>query len=191
MNPVCSYNSFLEFLQYSHGNNDKLIPIFLIKPATMIYLNERLHLDNHFNYFDRRAGRNVDFFLPGYAHYPSITFNQIFPNFNYSKDAIALDTERLGRIYYNNADFIEFIEILERNSFNFIYRGDTELLFIKYLSNNQHAKGTFDFTTIYRFNLSDLFYCSNAKHEPDHIRFGRVSRFLEDVIRELQNLDNN
>lgn len=187
MNPVCSYHDFLEFLRYSSDNRDKLIPVLLIKPSTILHLNREGMLDHHFDYFDRRSGENVQFFLPGYAHYPSLDFAEIFPNVRpYAKDAVALTTRRLGKIYYSEKAFVEFIEKIEDSSPDFIYRGDTELLFIKYLANTDYKIGSFDFCNIHSYNLSRLFYSQNIDEIPYNIQLSRVSHFLEDVIFEMR-----
>lgn len=192
MNPVCSYHDFLEFLKYSSDNNDKLVPVFLIKPSTMLYLNCEYFLDRHFDYFDSRSGQNVQFFLPGYAHYPDIAFDQIFPNVRpYTKDAVALTTRRLGKIYYSESAFVDFVERIEHGSQNFIYRGDAELFFIKYLANNQHEIGSFDFTNIHRYNLSELFLAQSMHDVTGNERLIHITHFLEDVIFEIRNASKN
>lgn len=100
MDPVSSYNDFLKILIHYQENNDRLIPIILIKPSTMLYLNRELLLEHIFDYFNIRTGGNVQFFLPGYAHYPDAAFGHFFAKVRpYNEDAIALRTRRLGKIY--------------------------------------------------------------------------------------------
>lgn len=192
MNPVCSYHDFLEFLQYSPDNNDKLIPVFLVKPSAMLYLNRDGFLDRFFDYFDRRCGESVHFFLPGYAHYPNLAFAEIFPMAQpYQSDAVALSTRRLGKIYYSDSSFVDFIEKLEESSPDFIYRGDSELLFIKYLAGHQHNNGKLDFSMIHRYNISKLFYNHCLNGISDYHRLDHISHFLEDVIFEIRSCGNN
>lgn len=192
MNPVCSYHDFLEFLQYSSDNNDQMVPVFLVKPSTMLYLNRDGFLERFFDYFDRRSGKSVHFFLPGYAHYPDLAFAEIFPMAQpYQSDAVALSTRRLGKIYYSDSSFVDFIEKLEESSPDFIYRGDSELLFIKYLAGHQHNNGKLDFSMIHRYNISKLFYNHCLNGISDYHRLDHISHFLEDVIFEMRSCGNN
>lgn len=192
MNPVCSYHDFLEFMQYSSDGQDKLIPILLIKPSSILYLNRKRFLGNVFSYFDKRSGQHIQFFLPGYAHYPDIAFAEIFPMMQpYKCDAVAFSIERLGRIYYSERAFVDFIEKLEEHAPHFIYRGDTELLFIKYLANPQCDIGQFDFSEIHRYNISRLFCSQHIRSIKDFDRLNHVAHFLEDVIFEIRTHGNN
>ena len=186
MNPVVSYNDFLDFLKSPKYNQDRLIPVLLIKPSTInYYYNQRIPLDRIFDYFDARTGDHIQFFLPGYAHYPdNISLDTLSQLYTYNENCVALNIRRLGKIYYSNKDFVKFIEELEKHALNFRYQGDTELLFIKYIANTQNEPGHFDFSQVYRFNLSNIFYCRcNAQNE--HARFQNVERFLELVIHTI------
>lgn len=192
MNPVSSYHDFMKFLQYSGDNHDKLIPIVLIKPSVMLYLNREHLLERTFSHFDIRSGENIQFFLPGYFHYPSTAFHPILVDVRpYSEEAIALTTRRLGKIYYNESNFIEFIEKLENGSSEFIYRGDTELIFLKYTMGEQHNFGSFDFSKINRYNLTKLFYSQRYQGLDEYERLRYVERFLEDVLLIIRKANNN
>lgn len=192
MNPVSSYNDFIKFLRYSNNNHNKLIPVFLIKPSTILYFNREHSIDQIFDYFDRRSGDNVQFFLPGYAHYPDIAFHHIWAEVPpYNDNYVALNTGRLGKIYYSNNDFIEFIETLEKESPNFMYRGNPELLFIKYIPDTPYACGRFSFSNIYRYDLSKLFYLNRTLELSEYERLEQVARFLESVIIAIRRSGNN
>lgn len=192
MNPVSSYNDFLEFLIHHQENNDRLIPIILIKPGTLLYLNRELLLEHTFDYFDLRTGRNVQFFIPGYAHYPDAAFGHFFAEVRpYNEDAIAVRTRRLGTIYYSDKDFVEFIEKLENEYLDFKYRGDTELLFLKYSSSKTHKLGKLDFSSIYRYNLTKMFYSNEYRTLEQRHRMHEIEHFLEDVILAIRTANDD
>lgn len=192
MNPVSSYHDFMEFLQYSRDNNDKLIPIVLIKPSAMLYLNREHFLEHIFDYFDNRSGKSIQFFLPGYAHYPGTAFPHILADVRpYNEDAIALTIRRLGKIYYSEKDFIGFIEKLESGSSKFFYRGDTELVFLKYIAGEGHNLGSFDFSKLYRYNLSKIFYSQKYHGLDEYSRLHHIENFLEDVILIIREAGKN
>lgn len=44
MNPVISYKDFIEFMRWSPNNRSQLLPIVLMKPSTMLYLNREFSL---------------------------------------------------------------------------------------------------------------------------------------------------
>lgn len=191
MNPVSSYDDIIEFLQYCSEKSDKLIPVFLIKPSTMLYLNREHFLEHIFDYFDRRSGDRIQFFLPGYAHYPDLAFGNILSNVRQNnKDAIALTTRRLGEVYYSEKDFIGFIETLEKETSEFIYRGDAELLLLKYITGEKYNLGRFDFSKIYRYNLSKKFYAQRDYNSDLYMQLRRIQRFLEDVIFIMHRANN-
>lgn len=123
--------------------------------------------------------------MPGYAHYPNIAFAELLPNVRpYNENAVALNLDRLKKIYYSDSDFVDFIELLERNSRNFRYYGNTELLFIKYIAGANGALGRFDFNNIYRFNLSRMYYLNDEKLYP-------IERFLEEVLQAIHSAKND
>ena len=192
MNPVSSYQDFMEFLQYSRDNNNKLIPIALIKPSVMLYLNREHFLEHIFDYFDNRSGKSIQFFLPGYAHYPDTAFTNILADVRpYNENAIALTTRRLGKIYYSEKDFIGFIEKLEDGYSKFFYRGDTELIFLKYIAGEEYNLGRFDFSKLYRYNLSKIFYSQKYYGLDEHSRLHYIENFLEDVILIIREAGTN
>lgn len=192
MNPVSSYHDFIEFLQYSRDNSDKLIPIVLIKPSAMLYLNREHFLEHIFDYFDNRSGKSIPFFLPGYAHYPDTAFTYILVDEPpYNEDAIALKTRKLGKIYYSEKDFIGFIEKLEDGYTEFFYRGDTELIFLKYIAGERYNLGGFDFSKLHRYNLSQIFYSQKYHGLDEYSRLHHIENFLEDVILIIREAGKN
>lgn len=192
MNPVSSYQDFMEFLQYSSENRDKLIPVIIIKPSVMLYINRDSLLNHIFDYFDRRTGDGIQFFLPGYAHYPNTSFEHILANVRpYNADSIALTTGRLGNIYYSDKAFVEFIDELENHLNKFMYRGDTELLFLKYITGGQYKIGNFDFSKTNRYNLSKIYYSQRYRDLSEYERLRIVEHFLEDVILAIHRADGD
>lgn len=183
MNPVISYRDFMQYMARSSNNHSQLLPVVLIKPSTLLYLNREYRLDHLFDYFDRRTGNEVQFFLPGYSHYPSTSFLQsssILPEIKpYNQNAVALNLTRLKKVYYSDNDFLNFVEILEQNAQNFRYYGNTELLFIKYIPGRDSALGRFDFSNIHRYNLSQIYY-DHQEH------FYHVERILEEVLHVIR-----
>ena len=180
MNPVVSYQDFIEFMRWSSNNQDQLLPVILMKPSTMLRLNQQHQLEHIFDYFDRRSGKGVQFFLPGYSHYPDTAFADLLPDYcPYDKNAVALNLNRLKKIYYSDDDFINFIELFENNSPGFRYYGNTELLFVKYVAGTNGELGKFDFAVFYRFNLSHMYYSNKESLYP-------IERFLEEVLHIIR-----
>lgn len=188
MNPVISYRDFMQYMAWSSNNHSQLLPVVLIKPSTLLYLNREYQLDHLFDYFDRRSGDDVQFFLPGYSHYPSTSFLQytsLLPEVKpYNQNAVALNLTRLKKIYYSENDFISFVEILEQNAPAFRYYGNTELLFIKYIPGIDRALGRFDFSNIHKYNLSQIYY-DHQEH------FYPVERILEEVLHAIRSRQND
>ena len=187
MNPVVSYDDFLEFMKYYNNPNikDRLIPVVLIKPISVIHINERGVLNRIFDYFDSRTEKNIQFFLPGYAHFPTSAFAEVLPSYTpFNEDNIALRLNRLGTVYYNEKDFINFIKVLEEKDSSFKYYGDAELLFIKYESNCDY--GDFDFSNIYRFSLSQLYFSNEG-----YRGLRRIEYFIEKVLLAIYESNDN
>lgn len=185
MKPVISYNDFLVFMQWTTNQKNRLIPVLLIKPSTVLYLNRELMLDHLFDYYDRRTANDIQFFLPGYAHYPTTSFAEILPNRSpHNENTVALRLSRLNNIYYSNDRFIDFVEILERNIQSFNYYGDTVLFFIEYLAGANGEVGRFNFKKHYQFNLSELYYSNNQNIK-------RIDLFLESVIHAIRESRND
>ena len=180
MNPVITFHDFLEYMEWS-TNTDKLVPILLIKPSTILLLNQDHRINHMFDYYDRRSGE-VQFFLPGYAHYPSLSFMDVFPNHRpFNSDAIALHLTRLRTIYYSDNDFIDFIETIEHFAPSFRYYGNTELLFLKYISKKGSNHGRFDFSDLHRYNISDIYH-SNPRS---------LEHILEAILHAIKNSKND
>lgn len=183
MNPVISYNDFTDFLKWNVIDSEKFIPVLLISPETVLSLNQLNIIDNFFDYMDRRTGRGIQFFLPGYAHYPNTNFKPVFPDWvPYNENTIAIRINRLGNIHYSNKAFTDFIDILEKFSPRFRYRGDTELLFIKYIPSNE----SLDFKNIRRYDLTYLFNSIQLNYRDDRVRLINIRHFLEDVIHTIR-----
>lgn len=185
MNPVVSYKDIIDFMHWSQNNKDCFLPVILIKPETVLRLNSERRLDRIFNYFDRRSREDVQFFLPGYAHYPCSIYSQLLSTTPpYNKDTVALNLERLQSIHYSNNDFIEFIELIEKKAVGFRYYGDAELLFMKYVASKDGVLGHFDFNSFYRYNLSRLYYSRQEN-------FWYVEHFLEEVLHIIRCSNND
>lgn len=180
MNPVVSYYDFLRFMRSFANGRDRLVPVLLIKPATVRLMNENRKLDYMLDYFDLRSRSDIQFFLPGYSHIPGQVLLDIEPH---NRRTVALNLERLHNVYYSNDDFIKFIELLEKRALGFRYYGETELIFIKYLVGIDGERGEFDFNTIHRYNLSQLYY-RNERGMDD------VHRFLETVIHIIRSIND-
>lgn len=180
MNPVVSYKDLMNYMFWSSNNKNQLLPVILIKPSIMLFLNREHRLDRIFSYFNRRSGQEVQFFLPGYAHYPSTAFSEFLPDVHPdNENAIALKIDFRRKIYYSDDDFINFVELIEKETPSFCYYGSTELLLIKYIAGDNGELGKFDFNTIYQFNLSQLYY-SHQEH------FYHIELFLEEVLHAMR-----
>ncbi len=190
MNPVRSYHDFQEFMNY-WDYNGKPIPVLLIKPDVLLSLRHDYHIDDLFDYFNHRTGKGIVFFLPGYSHYPVTSFAEIFPSLGGKTDEeIALTyrdyrTRQSHHVYYNNRDFVDFIDTIEKDAPEFRYYGDTELLLPTFFPGEQYQRGNLDFSTLsqHRYNLSGLYFRYGGTHYALHI----VQQFLERVIKQLEN----
>lgn len=193
MNPVISYKDFTDYLKWNVRDETKLIPILLIRPVTVRYLNKERIFENFFDYMDARTGKDIQFFLPGYVHYPNTSFNPMLPNWTpHDEDTIAIRISRLGNIHYSNKAFVDFLDILERSSPRFRYRGDTELLLVNYEPSEDNELGKIDFENIHRYNLTYLFDSVILNYPDDRVRLRNVAYFLESVIEIINNpLDKN
>lgn len=191
MNPVISYEDFTDFLRWNIRDEEKLIPILLIKPVTVRYLNREWIMDGFFDYMDERTGEGIQFFLPGYVHYPNTKFKPVLPDWApHNENTIAIRINRLGNIHYSNKAFTDFIDTIELSSPNFQYRGDTELLFVKYIPKQNNTLGKIDLENIYRYNLTRLFNSINRGYRDDMIFLMNVQHFLEDVIYTINHITN-
>lgn len=187
MNPVCSYNDFLRFLRHSHTIQDRLIPVLLIKPIDMLYMNQESLFERAFDYLDCRSGKHLHFFIPGYAHYPDLSFTTLLSSYPPCKeDAVAITAHRLGKIYYSNNAFVDFVERIERESPYFHYYGDMELMLIRYKLNAPDHSGALDFTELHRFNLSTLYFAHRSHDLTARERLLYIERFIENVIMIYQ-----
>lgn len=185
MNPVLTYSDFLNYLRrYSNDEKRRYIPVLLIKPDTILYLNGEHRLDYIFNYFDRRTGSRVDFFLPGYSHYPNLSFPESMSYRPFDENVVALSLRRIGDIFYSDNAFVDFIELVEESCYQFRYYGDTELVFFLYDPGADESRGSFDFSLFHRYNLSKLFLSDNE-------RLYSVRHFLEEVIHEIIETPND
>lgn len=181
MNPIVSYKDFLEHMRWANDKDEILVPVILIKPSTILLLNREHHLNHLFEYYDRRTSE-VQFFLPGYSHYPNYPHEALFSNCRpYNSNTIALQLRRLKTIYYSENDFIEFVETIERNAPDFRYYGNTELLFMKYVAGIDDPLGHFDFSQIFRYNISTIYH-----NQPDRLEF-----IFEAIIHCIRSANND
>ena len=189
MNPVRSYRDFQEFMTY-WDYNGKPIPVLLIKPDVLLSLRHDYHMDDLFDYFNHRTGKGIVFFLPGYSHYPVTSFAEIFPSYGGRNDeeiALTYRDYRTGQahnVYYNNRDFVDFINTIEEGAPEFTYYGDTELLLPTFFPGEQYQRGNLDFSTLshHRYNLSKLFF----RHGDTHFALHVGQQFLERVMHQLR-----
>ncbi len=188
MNPVRSYRDFQEFMSI-WGYNGKPIPVLLIKPDVLLALKEHYDIDDLFDYFNHRAGKDIVFFLPGYEHNPSNSLSTILLDYGRRDDQkIALTyqdfhTRQPRYVYYNNRDFVDFIDTIERGTPKFRYYGDTELLLPLFVPGANNKFGNLDFSTLsdHRYNLSEFYY----RHADGRDAIRAVNRFLEIVLHRL------
>lgn len=189
MNPVRSYHDFQEFMNYWNYNG-KPIPVLLIKPDVLLSLRHVYHIDDLFDYFNHRTGKGIVFFLPGYSHYPDTSFAEIFPSSRRRADeeiALTYRDYRTGQshhVNYNNRDFVDFIDTIEKGAPEFRYYGDTELLLPTFIPGDHYQYGNLDFPTLpqHRYNLSGLYFRYNDLQRALHL----VQKFLERVIQQLK-----
>lgn len=193
MNPVISYKDFTDYLKWNVRDEEKLIPILLIRPVTVRYLNKERIIENFFDYMDARTGKDIQFFLPGYVHYPNTSFKPILPDWSpRNEDTIAIRISRLGNIHYSNKAFVDFLDVIERSSHRFRYSGDTELLLVDYKPSENEALGKIDFDNIHRYNLTHLFDSVTLNYHDDRVRLRYVEYFLESVRETLnKTIDKN
>ena len=192
MNPVRSYRDFQQFMSYWNYDG-KPIPIVLIKPTVLLYLQRNHNIGEIFDYFNHRTGKSIVFFLPGYAHYPVSSFNEIFssstrnPDVDFAFSYKDYRTNQVHRVYYNEKDFTNFLSIIERKTEQFRYDGNTELLFATFVPDICGGMGELDFKSLqhHRYNLTEMYI--HGLHTDDHtFALRRIERFLENVRHELE-----
>ena len=182
MNIVRTYSNLQGFLQKTNQDYRRPIPILLIRPDVLWAIHEQpiyhmLDLD----YFNRRTGQDVTFFLPGYSDYPiTDTKNIIDSNPIGSDDVYGIRFYHYAHneehyIWFSNKDFTDFIRSLEQHAFQYI--GDTELLLLPYNPGNGGLLGDFEVHEEYRYNLTSLFFRGKDEHHGAWL----VRRFLEKV----------
>lgn len=177
MNPIRSYENFLDYMRYSGENTECIVPVVLIRPGTVMRLNERRDMDDFFDYFDERTG-DVTFFLPGYSYTPGTRISQLIRKITRGSGPKSIfKIQRLGDIDASNHDFVEFISTLESQNPRFHYQGNTELLLLRYIPGADYGRGSFDFYHLHRYDLTMIL-----------MRQGRsgLMRFLESVLRDYR-----
>lgn len=191
MNPVRSYHDFQEFMNYWNYNG-KPIPVLLIKPNVLLSLrHDYSSIDELFDYFNHRTGEGIVFFLPGYSHYPVTSFAEIFPSpimrpdKEFAMTYYDYRTQQAHHVYYNNRDFVDFINIIEHGAPEFRYYGDTELLLSGFIPGSANQFGNLDFSTLpdHRYNLSELYRSHGIN---GHYDIFTVERFLEEVRCQIE-----
>lgn len=177
MNPIRSYEDFLDYMRYSGKNTECIVPVVLIRPGTVMRMNERRNMDDFFDYFDERSG-NVTFFLPGYSYTPGTGIAQFIRKITRGSGLKSIfKIRRLGDIDASNHDFVKFINTLETQNPRFHYQGNTELLLLRYIPGDDYEQGLFDFRHLHRYDLTMIMR-----------RQGRsgLMRFLEYLLREYR-----
>lgn len=181
MNPITSYSDFMTYMWHNYSHST-LVPILLIKPSSILVLNETHHLqralDCMFDHFDYLTGDRLIYFLPGYAHRPGSGFMELFYNHRSLRESDSIiEIRRLGKIYYNNEYFTDFIEQLSNSASTFNYYGAAELLLVKYIVTTNREKKGFDYSDIHRYNLSNIL---TQRGTIEH-----VLHFLEMVVETM------
>lgn len=177
MEAVRNYED-LCFSLHALGCKQSIIPIILIKPSTILLFEDSLSLRHIFNYFDRRSGKGLFFYLPGYIHYPQSTIEPLFVP---SNATVALSLERIGNVYYSNDSFIGFLERLESLIPNYHYYGDTELILAEYEQESEQLC----FENYKRINLSDIFLKYNNTYRGYHEVENLLERILHDIVKNF------
>lgn len=116
MEPVKSYKAFLDKLEFKYGNKEKIICLLFVDPSNIDIMSQ--YITNRFEYLNRRTGKYVDFFCPGYY-----TF--------------------YGERKFNVNDYVDFINQLEELT-NWRYYGGTNLLIIRYLNGELYFDSVYD-----------------------------------------------
>ena len=100
----------------NYSEDSKAIGILFAKPQTSLSKDAIIP---ELNYFNRRSGKYIDFFLPGYSNYEHHDFG----------DEILISTKDDVKTYYSDSYFCNFIEEMEGNS-KWLYSGETDLLIL-------------------------------------------------------------
>lgn len=182
MNLISSFEDFLNYLQYSGNDNERLIPILLIRPSTIIHTNNVHSLDPVLDYYDVRTGA-VQFYLPGYKQFPGMTLRHLLTSFRYRRiPPKAFNIQRLGNVGYSSQDFTDFVEVLEREIPGYHYYGDTELIFARYIPGNSNCPGQLDYSNYRCYNLSTIFLNNGYRG---------LGHFLEQTLKEYKQRPND
>lgn len=70
MNPIVSYKDFLDYNKWMKTTLNSYVPVVLMRPVSVLMMNENHYLDYIFDYYDHRTGE-IQFFFPGYMQNPS------------------------------------------------------------------------------------------------------------------------
>lgn len=179
---IRSYEDFLDYMRFSGKNASCIIPVVLIRPGTVMRMNERNGMDDFFDYFDARTG-DITFFLPGYSYTPGTKLSHLFDKIvSGQRRRPAFSIQRLGEVEASNQDFVSFINTLENRCPSYRYYGNTELLLFRYIPGSGYERGEFDFRGLRRYNLTEVYR-----------RRGRpgLMRFLETLLHDYRDFSED
>jgi polyhydroxyalkanoate synthesis regulator phasin len=154
-----------DFINHQLYNKEWLYVIFA-NPQNSSKAAERIL--NNFDYYDRRSGSEVHFFMPGYIRHKSKVFNH-FTSSYLSYDDVKhslIKTDRLGAICFKTAGFVDSINYIESES-RYHYSGECDLLLLKINTIDK----CIDYTNVYDYNLDDIVRNNEA-----------IEAFIEKVI---------
>lgn len=149
MELVKSYEAFLSRIESKYGNKEKIICLLFVDPSNDDIMSH--YISDRFDYFNRRTGKYVDFFCPGYN---------------------ALN----GKRKFNVNDYVDFINQFEELT-EWRYYGGTNLLLIRYSGYELHFDSVYDlnFTRMvidglirdHRHFIEDIIY--NFRHIDEYL----------------------
>ena len=149
MELVKSYEAFLSRLRSKYGNKEKIICLLFVDPSNDDIMAH--YITDRFDYLNRRTGKYVDFFCPGYN-----SLN--------------------GKRKFDVNDYVDFINQFEELT-EWRYYGGTNLLLIRYSGYELYFDSVYDlnFTRMiidglirdHRHFIEDIIY--NFKHIDEYL----------------------
>lgn len=178
MEPVKSYQYFLNKLENKYGNKEKIICLLFVDPYNDDVMAH--YITGRFDYFNRRTGNSIDFFCPGYN-----TLND--------------------RRKFNVNDYVDFIKQFEELT-NWRYYGGTNLLLMKYSNYELYFDSVYDLNLtrmvidglirdhirfmeelIYNFSNIDEYINSVWTQEQLKSLWDNFSKFLPNFMQKILN----
>ena len=174
MEPVKTYDYFLQRLNEKYGNEDRIVCLLLLDPTNDDAVAKYIY--RRYDYFHVRTGNTLDFFCPGFSS----------------------ETKKKK---FDVRAFVEFVQQVEELT-DWRYYGGTNILLLRYIDGQLHFDSVYDinFTRMvidgyitdyksflegfirgFKDGIERYLHYEEAKHHIKDI-WGAVSKFLPDYV---------